>query len=280
MEAYSVLMSVYAGENPTYFKSCVQSIVDQTIAADEIVIVCDGALTEKLDKVLSDFTTEYPNLFKLIRLKENVGIGVAANEGLKHCRNEMIAKMDSNDIAISQRCEIQLKRFSENPNLTVLGGYIEEFDGEIENGFAIREVPLTNEGIRKYARRRQPFNNVTVMYKKSAVIAVGGYNNLRRGEDYDLYIRLLKAGYYCENLSDILVKVRVEQNAHVKRHSFETFKGFVQTRWNTFRLGYSSVIDFLICFFAELFVFVCPNRIQHLIYNKFLRKSVDSTKKV
>lgn len=278
MEPYSVLMSVYAGENPVYFKTCVQSIVDQTVLADEIIIVCDGSLTTELDRILDDFTNKYPKLFKLIRLPENVGIGVAANEGLKHCKNELIAKMDSNDIAVPNRCEIQLKYLSENRKVNVLGGFIEEFDGDTEKGFAVREVPLTNEGIRKYAKRRQPFNNVTVMYKKSAVVAVGGYNDLRRGEDYDLYVRLLKAGYYCENLSDILVKVRVEQNVHVKRHSFETFKGFVQTRWNTFRIGYSSFIDFLICFFVELFVFICPNRLQHFIYKKFLRKSVNSSK--
>lgn len=280
MGSYSILMSVYAGENPVYFKLCIQSIVNQTVLADEIVIVCDGPLTEELDNVLDCFVCEYPSLFKIIRLQRNVGIGSATSEGLKHCKNELIAKMDSNDIAVPERCELQLKRFAENPNLTVLGGYIEEFDKDTKKGFAIREVPLTNEEIRKYARRRQPFNNVTVMYKKSAVVSVGGYNNLRRGEDYDLYIRLLKAGYYTENLSNILVKVRVEQNIQVKRHSFETFKGFVQTRWNTFRIGYSSIVDFLICFFAELIVFICPNRLQHIIYKKFLRKSINNPEDV
>ncbi len=275
MEQYSILMSVYCGENAIEVKECIQSMINQTVKPSQFVLVCDGPLTQELDNVINDFEVNYPDLFDVIRLAENVGIGLAANEGLKHCKYEYVAKMDSNDIAVENRCELQLQKFKENPQLAVLGGYIEEFDEDIQNPFAVRTVPLDHKGICKYAKRRQPFNNVTVMYKKSVVQSVGGYNNLRRGEDYDLYIRILKAGYYTENIDDVLVKVRVEQNSRVKRHSFETFKFFVSTRWNSYKIGYSSFFDFLVCFCAEFVVFICPNRVQHFIYNKFLRKSAD-----
>ena len=274
MRSYSVLMCVYRGENPLYFREAVQSMLSQTVSPNDFVIVCDGPLTDELNTVINNFINSNPKIMNIIRLPANVGVGAATNEGLKHCKNELIAKMDSNDISVTDRCEKQLKRFESNPDITILGGFIEEFDTDENKPFDIREVPTENNQIKKYARRRQPFNNVTVMYKRSSIINVGGYRNLNRGEDYDLYIRLLKSGYYAENLDDVLVKVRVKLNGHIKRHSFETVKGFLSTRWNTHKIGYSSLWDFTICCIAEIFVFICPSKLQHFIYRKFLRKSL------
>ena len=270
-EDYSVLMSVYYKEKPEYLKQSIQSMLDQTVSTNDFVIVCDGPLTPELDAVLEDYKNQKPEVFNIVRLEQNVGIGAAVNEGLKHCKNELIAKMDADDIAMPERCELQIARFNSNEKLTVLGGYMDEFDEDFNHPYAMRKVPLTYEAIYNFAKRRQPFNNITVMLKKSAVIHVGGYSNMNRCEDYDLYVRLLSKGYYCENLENVLCRARVERNALSRRSSLETLKWFVKSRWNVYKIHYSSLVDFLIACTAQIIVFVCPNFIQKFLYEKFLR---------
>ncbi len=277
MEQYSVLMSVHAREEAAHFAEAIQSLLNQTVVTDDFVIVCDGPLTKELDAVLETVVSENPGLFQILRLPENVGVGLAAQAGLAVCKNELIAKMDADDIALPDRCEQQLACFAANPDLAILGGYIEEFDNRTGNVFAIRAVPGDNEGIRKYARRRNPINNVTAMYKKSAAMEAGGYRDLRRGEDYDLYLRMLIGGSYAENLPRTLVKVRVDSDTHRRRTSWAALTGCAGIWWNAYRSGFSSLADLLICLCGELFLVICPGWLQRVIYVKFLRKRADES---
>lgn len=275
MEAYSVLMSVYHKADPADFDRALESMLGQTVPTDDFVLVCDGPLTPELDAVIDRHHRRHPGVMNLVRLEQNVGIGEAANIGLGYCKNDLIAKMDADDIAVPDRCEQQLTRFAACPELTVVGGYISEFDQAPDKPTTLREVPLTNLAIRAFARRRQPFNNTTVMYRKQAVQRVGGYRKLRRCEDFDLYIRLLCADYYCENIDRVLVQVRVDGDALDRRASFGTLKGCADSRWKSYRLGYASLWDVCVCVGGELFILVCPNAVQRWIYRRFLRKKTD-----
>lgn len=281
MTDYSVLMSVYAGANHTYLDLAIESMLLQTVPTNNFVIVCDGVLTPSLNDVLNKYKKEYPSVIELVRLPENVGVGMAANEGLKHCKYELVAKMDADDISVPERCESQLSMFENDPDLVICGGFIEEFDDSADFSHSVREVPLENADIQNFARRRQPFNNMTVMYRRSAVLAVGGYRNYRRSEDYDLYIRLLNAGYKAANLKDILVKARVDKSAYSRRASFSTFQGCVRSRWNAYRIGYSSFADVCVCVGGALVIMLSPPKLQQYIYKRFLRnKGVDENTKV
>lgn len=270
-ENYSVLMSVYYKGNPKYLDESIQSMLNQTIPTNDFVIVCDGPLTLELDETLEKYKKAKPDVFNIIRLEKNVGIGAAVNEGLKYCKNELIAKMDADDIAMPYRCELQQKRFNADERLTVLGGYMEEFDEDFEHPYAMRKVPLKYEDIYNFAKRRQPFNNITVMLKKTAIVDVGGYSKMNRCEDYDLYVRLLSKGYYCENVESVLCRARVERNALSRRSSAETLKYFIKSRWNVYRIRYSTLFDFVIACTAQIVIFLCPNKIQKILYEKFLR---------
>lgn len=276
MENYSVLMSVHIKEKPDVLAAAIQSMLAQTVVTNDFVVVCDGPLTKELDEVLETIVAENPGLFQIVRLPENVGVGLASKAGLEACKNELVAKMDSDDISVPDRCEKQLARFTANSELTVLGGYIEEFDNQTGKVFAIRSVPVDNAGIRKYARRRNPINNVTAMYKKSAALAVGGYRDLRRGEDYDLYLRMLINGCYAENLPQTLVKVRVDSNTQRRRASWSAMKGCAGIWWYAWRKGFSSLADLLICLAGQTFLVICPGSIQQMLYKKFLRKKITS----
>lgn len=276
MENYSVLMCVYSGEDPVHFGAAIQSMLDQTAVTDDFVIVCDGPLTQALDAVLDGFQSRYPGLFQIVRLPENVGVGLAAKAGLAVCRNDLIAKMDSDDISVPDRCRRQLARFAADPELTLLGGVIEEFDNRTGDVISIRSAPVDHAGICRYARRRSPINNVTAMYRKSAAQAVGGYRDLRRGEDYDLYLRMLIAGYRAENLPETLVKVRVDADSHRRRASWSVLKCCAGIWWQAWRAGFSALPDLLICLAGQTFLIICPGCVQQLIYKKFLRKEIKS----
>lgn len=273
MEAYSILMSVYHREDPAFFNQAIASMLNQSVVTNDFVIVCDGPLTDELDKVLDQYDRANPGIFQILRLPENVGIGAAANIGLKECKNDLVAKMDADDLSLPGRCEMQLKLFAENPKLTILGSHIEEFDRDPDSPFARRCVPAGYQEILKFGRRRQPFNNQTVMCRKSAVLKVGGYSDLPRNEDYDLYVRLLSAGYYAENIPLPLVKVRVDADATRRRASRATLMGCIRSRWRAFRLGYASLWDFLYCVTGQLVIFLCPGKLQNKIYEKKLRNT-------
>lgn len=273
MESYSVLMSVYHKVDAAVFDTALKSMVEQTVPSDDIVIVCDGPLTPALDAVVEKYEQAYAPIFHAIRLEKNVGIGAAANVGLSHCKHDLIAKMDADDIAVPNRCEMQLARFAQCPELTALGGYIAEFDTDPQHPYTVREVPLSNEEIRVFARRRQPFNNTTIMYRRRAVLQVGGYRDMRRCEDFDLYIRLLCAEYYCENLDQVVVYVRADGDALARRASINTLKGCADSRWRSYKLGYASLLDVCVCVCGELFILLCPTAVQKYIYRRFLRKS-------
>ncbi len=272
---YSVLMSVYHKVDAEVFDLALKSMFEQTHPTNDFVLVCDGPLTPELDRVIDDYSERFGSVLNVIRLPENVGIGEAANIGLKECKNDLVAKMDADDISVSERCALQCKRFEENPELVVIGGYIEEFDEDPEKPFSVRAVPKDNEDIRHFARRRQPFNNQTVMYKKKCVMQIGGYRPLRRNEDYDLYVRLLNEGFYSENLALTLVKVRVDEHARARRASMATFKGCVQSRWSAYKIGYSSIIDFIVCCLGEAFICICPGKVQQFLYQRLFRKKTD-----
>ena len=108
---YSVLMPVYRKENPFYFYRAALSMMKQSVSPDEFVLVCDGPLTEELDAVIRKLEETWSEQVKIVRLPENRGIGPALAAGVESCRNNLIARMDSDDIACPERCEKQLVQF-------------------------------------------------------------------------------------------------------------------------------------------------------------------------
>ena len=173
---FSVLMSVYYKENADYLMQSLDSVFSQTIRASQIVLVEDGPLTPVLDTLIRDYCDKYPEL-EIVPLKENKGLGLALAEGIKHCRNEIVARMDTDDIARQDRFELQLKEFEKNQKLDICGSHVKEFEDNIDNVVTQRMVPLTDAECKEYQKRRDAFNHMTVMYKKSAVLAAGSYQH-------------------------------------------------------------------------------------------------------
>ena len=268
MEKYSVLMSLYKKEHPEYLRLALDSMLNQTVAPDEIVLVEDGSLTDELYAVVD----EYKEHLHIVVNEKNLGLGLALNEGLKVCKNELVARMDTDDISKPDRCEKQLKRFEEKPELAIVGSHIDEFVGTPDNIISQRKVPLTSEAIYNFAKKRSAFNHPAVMYRKSAVMAEGGYSDLKRNQDVDLFGRMLFKGYKAENIDEALLWFRSSDELAVRRKSWENTKSYIDTIMKFWKMGYSSFADYAKVAVAQTGMFILPASMQNWVYKKFLRK--------
>ena len=269
---FSVLLSVYHKEKKDYLLSSIQSVLSQTIVPNEIVIVEDGPLNDGLDSIINDFIEKHPKLFKIVKLKKNVGLGLALNEGLKVCSFELVARMDTDDIAKRLRFEKQLQQFENDSQLSIVGTNTDEFISDTTNVISRRVVPEKNEDIIKFSRRRSPFNHPTVMYKKTDVLACGGYKNFRRNQDYDLFVRMLNKGYKGYNIQESLLFFRADVGNLSRRKSWTKTKSDIYMRYNFLKKGYSSIYDFLITTVGFLIIFLTPIKMFDVINKHFLRK--------
>ena len=271
IEKYSVLMTVYEKDNPDFFSFALDSIVQQTLTPDEIVLVCDGDLTKRQNQIIENYIKQYGKLLHVIRLSKNKGLWNALNVGLRVCRNEFVARMDADDIAKPERCEIQLKVFQKNPNLEYLGSYVEEFVETPEQVISVRKVPSSRREIEHFAQRRNPFNHPSVMYKKTAVLMVGGYREMKRCEDYDLAVRLIMNGVNCGNIPLSLLYYRLTEDSFARRRNWNNTKGFISVRYTNWRRGFCSFLDFFITSLVQLFLFCMPITVTKYLYQKVLR---------
>lgn len=274
MQKYSVLMSLYIKEKPEYLRLAIDSMLGQTVVPDEIVIVEDGPLTDDLYAVLDEYKEKFPQIIRTVRNEKNLGLGLALNAGLKECRNELVARMDTDDIADLVRCEKQLKYFMENPETTILGGQIAEFIMEPANIVGRRIVPETDKELKEYMKKRCPFNHMTVMFKKSDVIKVGNYQDWFWNEDYYLWIRMNLTNMKFANVPDVLVNVRVGEEMYQRRGGKKYFLS--EYRIQKLMLD-KKVIS--VCTFVEnvmkraVVQMLLPNKVRGWVFKKFARCS-------
>lgn len=268
---FSVLMSIYIKEKAEYFEQCMKSMFIQTVLPREIVIVKDGAITKELEDVLQRYQQKYPDVIKTVQLPRNMGLGLALAEGIRHCTYELIARMDTDDIARKDRFEKQLLEFEKDEKLDICGSHIREFSGDVGNILSERKVPLTHEGIARYQRQRSAFNHVAVMYKKSAVLKAGNYQHAPLIEDDLMWIHMLQAGAKCRNIDDYLVYVRTGYAMIERRGGWDYFKKYRNGRRRILSTGYISYWDYSKTVAVQFAVALMPKRMRRFVFTKLLR---------
>lgn len=268
---YSVCMSVYKKDNPTYFELAVHSIWEQTLPPNEIILVVDGPVTDGINQSIVQLENEIPVL-KVIRLKENMGHAIARQTGLEAASNELVAVMDADDISVPDRFEKQLKAFEEHPEVSAVGGLINEFILGPEQHLGTRFVPETDEEIKQYMKSRAPMNLVTVMLKKSDVMKMGGYLDWYCEEDTYLWARLALGGYKFYNIQENLVNVRVGDEMYQRRGGWRYFKSEASMQVWLLKHG---IVPFPRCVYNVAIRFVVqvmmPNKIRGWVFRHFAR---------
>ena len=270
---FSVLITVYKKETPGNLRKSLLSSYQQTLKPTEIILVCDGELTEELDREIEKLQREIP-ILKVFRLPENLGSGPASLFGVNHCQTDFIARMDSDDYSIETRFEKQVSAFEKNPNLIMVGSNILELNTEFT---AIKKVPEHTEEIRKYSRLRNPFNNPSSMMKKEYILKAGNYREFRYLEDYDLTMRLLHDNPTKDflNIQEPLVVMQTNDFSYLRRGGFLYVKTDFVLQLDFYRRGDISLVEFVRNIFLRNTIRIFPNSIRKWIYKKKMREEVN-----
>ncbi|MBD5174712.1 MAG: glycosyltransferase [Bacteroidales bacterium] len=274
MMKYSVLTSVYKNDNPAFVREAIKSIsVYQTLPPSEIVLVVDGPVGEDINNVLNELKSKIPYL-NVIRLDKNMGLGKALNVGLSHTKYEFVARMDSDDIAVPDRCKKQIEYLRFNKEIAIVGGQITEFIGNESDIVGKRIVPCDSHNIEKYIKSRCPFNHMTIMARKSKILEAGNYQELHFNEDYYLWIRMFENGCQFANLPDTLVNVRVGKEMYARRGGWKYFKS---EKWLQDYMLKKHIIGLPRYFYNVLGRFgvqvLLPTKVRGFIFKTLFRKS-------
>ena len=268
---YCVLMSVYRKEKAEFFRAAAESMIKQSIKPSQIVIVCDGPLTQELEREIYRFESANAGLVDVVRLPENRGLAEALNAGLKECRYEYVARMDTDDISLRERCEMQLKSMQKHGS-DICSATVAEFIEDPKVIEAYKTLPVSHKEILEYARTRNPFNHPCVMYRRSAVMKAGRYENYRFFEDYQLWVRMLSGGAKGHNIAKPLLLMRTGGGMYSRRGGKEYLRCARRMEQYKLRTGFCSRAEYLKRMSAFTVFALAPDKAREKLYKSFLRK--------
>ena len=271
---FSVLMSVYWKENAQFLNAALSSIESQTLQPDEIVIVHDGPLTDELYACI-DFFKNRLNIVEL-KLKTNFGLGAALKIGLENCNYEFVIRCDSDDINRPDRFEKQILFLMHNPFTSLVSAYIEEFNVTCGDLSRLRRVPIGKKQIQRSYLYRNPINHMAAAFRKSHILSVGSYEHMPFFEDYYLWVKVIRAGFIIENMSDVLVLARVGNGMLDRRKGIS----YIVNEIKFYRAvaGLKKTATALVYFFMGVRVLfrLLPVRLLGLVYTSVRGKKNDN----
>lgn len=266
-------MSVYIKEKPEFVEEALKSVLEnQTVLPSELIMVEDGPVTLELEAVLKSYQDKYPNIMKICPLEKNVGLGKALNYGLEQCSYELVMRMDADDVCVNNRFEIQLEFMKNNKDVSVVGGFIGEFEQNYTDGYRLKKMPCTKDDVYNYAKLRNPINHMTACFRKSDIIAAGSYQPLDYLEDQYLWSRLLVAGKTIQNIPKILVYARIGNGFHERRGNKKIIKGWKVLQKYLNDNGMINKYEKLRNLLSMHFMCYMPTNLRRFVYNKILRK--------
>lgn len=266
---YSVVMSVYRGDTPAHLREALASILQQTLPPSELLIVIDGPVDKGIEDILTNITSAIP--VRIVRSPQNVGVGAARHLGIVEAKHSIIGVMDADDISVLHRFKRQLELL-EYEEVDIVGGSISEFDESLDDVRRIRTVPMTHQEIYEYGKWRSPMNHVTIMFKRLAYQNAGGYRPIRCFEDYDLFVRMIKAGVRFKNVPEVLVHVRCGTNMIRRRGGVKHIATELRVLWGMYKCGYTNGAQFLGNALIRIPIRLMPSHLRFWFYSRFLRR--------
>lgn len=267
---FSVLLSLYIKEQSSHLRKSLDSLFSQTLLPSEIILVKDGELTPELNAVVSDYTKRY-SILKVVDLKKNQGLGKALNEGLKHCSYDLVARMDTDDIAKLNRFEKQIDVFNNHPEIDIVSSWIDEFEGDTNHILSIRKLPEFHKEIYQFAKRRNPINHPVVMFRKSSVLAAGGYKHFPLFEDYYLWVRMLMNDAKFYNLQESLLYFRSSSEMFKRRGGLNYALMELKFEQELLKIKFINKSIFIKNILIRFISRLIPNKLRTIIYKHLLR---------
>lgn len=269
---FTVLMSVYKGDKAIFLQKTVNSILSQTVPPTEIVFVEDGPVPADIQQVILEFQSSFKGKFVLIKLSKNAGLGHALNIGSKYVTTNWIARVDSDDINVSNRFQMQLNAIKKNPDVSLVGGQVDEFQEYLNQTVGSRIVPTTHGEIVRFLKYRNPFNHPTVMINKLALDCVGNYLSFGNLEDYYLWSRLIAHGYKTVNLPYVLVHMRIGNGMYARRGKFSNIQYIFRLHNYLFQNHLCNIFQLVTGISIGVVNLMLPKKLRKHVYQNFFHK--------
>lgn len=209
----SVIMPNYNCEK--YLRTSIESILGQTFTNFEFIIIDDGSTDNSWD-IIQEYAQNDARIVA-IQNPENLKICKTLNRWLEIARGKYIARMDSDDISMPDRFQLQVDFLESHPDVGILWGTMEMMDekGEV---YSRRIYNITDQKIRDKIFRYSPFCHPAIMMRTDILKKSGGYNpELVYAEDYDMYFRIGMHSQFA-NLTETLIRYRMfEWNSTSKK---------------------------------------------------------------
>jgi glycosyltransferase involved in cell wall biosynthesis len=242
---YSILMSVYEKDRPQYFKEAMESIINQTVKPDEIVLVKDGPVNGGLESVINEYQKQLAGILQIVTLEKNKGLGIALAEGIKNCTFDIIARMDADDISAPERFEKQLEFLKNNPDIDVVSCFIATFEDSLDKPLFVRRGPLRHNQIEKQFRFRFCMNHASSMFCKKAVLDAGSYSAFAGLEDYLLWAKMLLNGAKMATIGQVLYYHRWEKQLLKRRSGIKRAAQQIKLQREFLKIGFINKRQFL-----------------------------------
>jgi GT2 family glycosyltransferase len=268
-QPFAVLISTWGGDRPDYLREAFVSTVDaQTRPPAQVVLVQDGPVPEELAAEIRHLmeTTAVP--VKHVEMPVNVGLGPALDAGLQASEHEIVARMDADDVSVPDRFEKQLPLIEAGAD--IVGSGLWEFGASVDDVVGRRTPPTDPDEIRRVIRFRDPFNHPTVVYRRAAVLAAGGYSDMALMEDYLLFTRMVAAGAVPANLAEPLVHYRVGDGAYARRGGMALLRSELAVQARFRELGLTSRRQYLRNVAVRGGYRLVPERVRKVAYRRLL----------
>lgn len=268
---FSVLMSVYKNDKSEDVQVAIDSLLNQTLLPNQIVILEDGKISKKLDDLLENYSKKH-KIIEIYKRKQNLGLGLTLNEGLNYCKYDYVARMDADDYSYPNRFEEEIRYLESHPDIDVVGCNIDEYDENLSKKLAVRVVPEFDKKIKKYMKKRNGVNHVTVIYKKQSVLNAGSYEDCLYFEDYYLWCKMIKNGCKFYNIQESLMKIRAGFDMAKRRGGLSYSKYIINFENKIYKIGIINKFEYIFNLFIRLSVANIPNSFRTILYKKQLRK--------
>lgn len=263
MYHFSVLISIYYKENPLWFREALDSVFAQTILPDEIVLIKDGPLTSELDSIIDEYSKKY-NLFNIISNDINLGLGLSLQKGIIACKNNIIARMDTDDIMPNDRFEKQLSVIEKGYDVVSCWSLL--FSENVSNVIAIKKRPENHNDIVKLAKRRSPVSHAASMMKRDSVLKAGNYQHCYFYEDYYLWARMIMSGSKFYNIQEVLYYVRTNEDQMKRRGGIKYLINELKVFKQFYNIGFYSIKDLIINSIIRIFTRLTPKKIRSILF--------------
>ena len=212
MTAVSCVLPVYNGA--TYLEEAIQSILGQTLADFELIVIDDGS-TDRTPEIIAEAAKQDPRIISL--RQDNAGIVTALNAGLGVARGRYIARMDADDISLPNRFAFQVAYLDEHPACVLVGGLAEGFSSAGSEGITSGSRHRWTD-LKCFPPRVAVSIHPLIMIRRETIEQLGGYRNLfPHAEDYDLFLRLVPFGSI-DNPNEVILRYRRHSEAVSLRH--------------------------------------------------------------